>query len=95
MLELSTKQWEGKFGDLSNNLTIKASIAISLLIPFNLYIFRYESLLRSQFSDSMKLFLYKKLSVTGYVCILSKDNDDLFLPVPGLKRIISSGLQGE
>ena len=95
MLELSTKQWESKFGDLSNNLTIKISIAISLLIPFNLYIFRYESLQRSQFSDEMKLFLYKKLSVTGHVCILCKDNDDLFLPVPGLKRIISSDLQGK
>ena len=95
MLELTNRQWEGRIGDLNNHQTVNISIAISLLIPFNLYIFRYDTLLRSQLSDGMKLFLHEQLSSTGHVCILSKDMDDLFLPIPRFKQVISSELQSQ
>ena len=90
MLELTNKQWGNRLDELTNTLIEKTSIAISFLIPFQLYIFRYETLARQNLSDNMKTFVSNKLAITGHICVFSKFIDDSILSNPSLRLMISA-----
>ena len=90
MLELTNKQWGDRLEGLTNPLLEKTSIAISFLIPFQLYIFRHDTLARQNLSDVMKTFVKNKLKITGHICIFSNAVDDSILPKNDLKLTISA-----
>lgn len=95
MLELTNKQWSNRLEGLTNTLIEKTSIAISFLIPFELYIFRHDTLARQNLSNKMKIFISNKLAITGHICVFSKVIDDSILPKPGLKLMISANKTSE
>jgi hypothetical protein len=89
MLELTNKQWGNRLEELTNTLIEKTSIAISFLIPFQLYIFRHDTFARQNLSENMKIFVSNKLAITGHICVFSKVIDDSILPKPSLRLMIS------
>lgn len=82
MLEFTDKEWRSKLVELAAPSIQKVSIIISLLMPYELYIFRHNDLLDYNHSDDLKQFMRDRLEKTCYIYISTKNIDSLFLPKP-------------